>query len=385
VATKTPWPPVDGGRLLLWETLGALAAAGHAVSLVAPAPASGTAAAQSALAPRCRPFLVPPRRRPALVDGLVARLRRRPFTIVRHTRPEIAAEVERRLGAQPFDVAVAEQLQALSQLGPARRRGVPIVLRQQNVESDLWAGAAARGGRRAAWLRGEARRLVAWESRAVREVNLTLALSAPDAGRLRELAGGAAPVDWVAPPFPAALPAADHELPGAPPVVVLGSGGWSPNRDQARWFASEIWPAVRATRGGAILHLFGAERAAGDGIQWHGAPADSRQAFARGAVFTVPLRVGSGVRMKILEAWSRGVPVVATPQAASGLAAADGEELLLAGDGPSFAGAFGRLDAEPGLREAMVARGRSALRVRHDPAAVAAALVERLRAAAGAR
>jgi len=385
VATKTPWPPVDGGRLLLWETLGALAAAGHAVSLAAPAPASGAAAARSALEPRCRPFLVPPRRRPALLDGLVAGLRRRPFTIVRHTRPEIAAEVGRRLVAEPFDVAVAEQLQALAQLGPARRRGVPIVLRQQNVESDLWAGAAARGGWRAVWLRGEARRLAAWESRAVRDVSLALALSARDAGRLRELAGGAARVDWVAPPFPAALPSADHGLAGAPPVVVLGSGGWSPNRDQARWFARDIWPAVRAAHRGAILHLFGAERVAGDGILWHGAPSDSRQAFAPGAVFAVPLRVGSGVRMKILEAWSRGVPVLATPEAASGLAATDGEELLLAGDRQGFAGAVGRLQSEPGLRDALVARGRGALRARHDPGAVAAALVERLRAAAGAR
>ena len=48
VATKSPWPPVDGGRLLLWETLGALAAAGHDVTLVAPAPPAGLAEARAA-------------------------------------------------------------------------------------------------------------------------------------------------------------------------------------------------------------------------------------------------------------------------------------------------------------------------------------------------
>ncbi len=383
VATKSPWPPVDGGRLLLWETLGALAAAID-VALVAPEPPAAIGASRAALAARCRPFLVERRRRPAALAGVAARLRGRPLTIARHASREVAAEVERRLAAESFDIAVSEQLQSLPQLEPARRRGVPIVLRQQNVESDLWAGTAALGGPRAGWLRGEARRLAVWEGKALRQVAAALALSARDAERLRELGGGAGRVDWVAPPFPAELPAAEQRLPGEPAVVVLGSGGWSPNRDQARWFASAIWPAVRRARRGAVLHLFGEERVTGDGILWHGSPSDSREAFARGAVFAVPLRVGSGVRMKILEAWSRGVPVVATPEAAGGLAATDGGELLLARDGEEFAAAVGRIAAQVGLREGLVARGRAALRTRHDPAAVAGALAERLRAAVGA-
>jgi len=69
----------------------------------------------------------------------------------------------------------------------------------------------------------------------------------------------------------------------------------------------------------------------------HASPSDSSAVFAAEAVLVVPLRVASGVRMKILEAWARGIPVVTTPEAAAGLEAADGSELLLARDAIAFA------------------------------------------------
>ncbi|MBV8201808.1 MAG: glycosyltransferase, partial [Acidobacteria bacterium] len=119
----------------------------------------------------------------------------------------------------------------------------------------------------------------------------------------------------------------------------------------------------------------GGARDAGRGVTWHAAPADSAAAFARGSIHAVPLRFGSGVRMKVLEAWARGVPVVATPEGAAGLEASDGVELLVARDAAEFAAAFSRLRAEPGLAAALAAGGRAALRRRHDPAAVAKRLL----------
>ena len=78
--------------------------------------------------------------------------------------------------------------------------------------------------------------------------------------------------------------------------------------------------------------------------------------------------------MRILEAWARGLPVVATGAGAAGLGAQDGRELLLADTPAAFADAIARLHREPALAEALVVEGRARLRARHDPAAVAAAL-----------
>jgi glycosyltransferase involved in cell wall biosynthesis len=177
--------------------------------------------------------------------------------------------------------------------------------------------------------------------------------------------------------FPDLLAAAVPQLPGAPAVVVLGSQGWLPNEDSVGWFLAEVWPLTLAALPGAILHLFGAAPPGPlpAGVIVHPPPRESAEAFAPGSILAVPLRIGSGVRIKVLEAWARGVPVVGTPAALSGLEVEEGREALVAGDPQAFAAALGRLAGEPGLASRLVEEGRRARRERHDPARIAAELL----------
>lgn len=347
VATKSPWPPVDGGRLLLSLTLEGLERMG------------------------CRFTLVAPEARPVNPLLAVARSWRIPLALARHAQPAVRQEVERRLAAERFDLVHVEQLQALPQAEPALRRGVPVVLRAQNVESDLWAATAAlTSGWKGRLLAREARRLAKWEGEAVRRVAATLTLSEEDAARLRQLAGGGR-VRVVRAPFPELGPG-PSALAGDPPVVLLASRGWLPNEDSVRWFLGEVWPAVRAEVLGAVLHVFGGEP--GEGAVHHPSPRDSAEAFAPGSILAVPLRIGSGVRMKVLEAWARGVAVVGTSAAVSGLEVEDGREALVADDPAAFARAVARLRSEAGLAQRLIENGRRALRERHEPARVVADL-----------
>ncbi len=356
IATKSPWPPVDGGRLLLSLTLEGLAAAGCRTTLLAPSESpvsAGVAVTRS------------------LSGG-------GPLAITRHGQPALRREVERRLAAERFDLVHVEQLQALPQAEAAFRLGVPVVLREQNVESDLWAATAARTpGLKGRILGIEARRLARWEGEAVRRAAATLPLTAEDAARLSELARGGGRIRVVRAPFPD-LPPGSHRLAGDPPLVLLVSRGWLPNEDSVAWFLSEVWPAVRAEVPGTVLHIFGADprETPPPGAVHHPAPRDSAEAFAPGSILAVPLRIASGVRMKILEAWSRGVPVIGTPAAVSGLEAEDGRELLVAADPRAFARAVARLRREPGLAGRLVEEGRRARLERHDPARVVADLLE---------
>jgi hypothetical protein len=359
IATKSPWPPVDGGRLLLSLTLEGLAAAGCRTTLVAPPPSPVSAVTVGMAVAR------------SIFGG-------GPLAITRHGQPALRREVERRLAAERFDLVHVEQLQALPQAEPAFRLGVPVVLREQNVESDLWAATAARTpGSKGRILGIEARRLARWEGEAVRRAAATLPLTAEDAARLSELARGGGTIRVVRAPFPD-LPPGSHPLPGDPALVLLVSRGWLPNEDSVAWFLSEVWPAVRAEVPGTVLHVFGADprETPPPGAVHHPAPRDSAEAFAPGSILAVPLRIASGVRMKILEAWARGVPVIGTPAAVSGLAAEDGRELLVAADASSFARAVARLHREPGLAGRLVEEGRRARLERHDPARVVADLLD---------
>ena len=387
IATKPPVPPSDGGRLVAWLTLEALARAGVEITLVAPvAPGEDPARIQEELSAVCRPRLVPAAPGAPAAALLRSAAGSRPYAVARHALPAVGREVARLLAGGRFDAVHAEQVQAFAQAEPAQRAGLPVVLRAQNVESDLWAAVARLRRWAGPWLGREARRLARYEGESVRRAAATMALSERDAARLRELAGPGARLAPIPPPFPAELPAADSPLPGEPPLVLLGSGGWHPNRDGTRWFLAESWPAVRARVPSAVLHLFAAEgerpKQLPPGVEPHPPPADSRDAFAPGAVLVVPLRIASGVRMKILEAWARGVPVVASPEAAAGLEGRDGQDILLAEDGPGFAAGIGRIVSEPGLRERLLAAGRRTLAARHDPAGVSRQILEVYRLAA---
>lgn len=393
VATKLPWPPHDGGRLVQATTIEALAAAGVEITVVSPADPDTDLDRIAVGVPsgvRIEPVAVSPQGR--LATAARAILRNLPWTVAMHQRRAVRIRIAERIEAAGrdggFDVVHAEQIQAWPQTSPARRRGVPGVLRTQNVESDLWRAVAGMREipapvRRA--LRWESGRLRRWETKALRAADAVVALTRKDAERLASLAArsvGEIEIRPLSAIFPESLPPAQQELEGEPAAVLLGSGGWLPNRDARRWCLEELWPRVIRTLPGARLHVFGS-RVEGEGVASHPAPDDSREAFAPGSVLVVPLRIASGVRMKILEAWARGIPVLATPEAAAGLEVEDGRELLLFRDGEELTSALRRLRGEPDLVARLIACGRQRLARRHSAFHLAAELVRIYRSVTG--
>ena len=116
LATKCPWPPADGGRLLLLNTLQALRQAGHEVVLLAPAPREEgeREEAHRALAARCRLELVPVRYLPRWLDLVRALRARDPIVVVRHERPAIARRFLELVTRERFDLVQVEQVHAVA-------------------------------------------------------------------------------------------------------------------------------------------------------------------------------------------------------------------------------------------------------------------------------
>lgn len=364
VATKPAWPPTDGGRLVQAQTIEALVGLGHRVRVVAPArPPMGEV-------PTGVEFEWV--ESPSVGWGrvLLRRLSGEPLTLGRHRCGVVGAAVERHLGTA--DVVHVEQLQALAQVSGHR----PVVLRAQNVESDLWEAAGQFAGHSSSiWRRVafglEAARLRRAEGRLLGRPDRAVALTAPDAARLAQLSGRF--VGVVAAPFPAALPAGPS-LVGDPAVAILVGRGWAPNRLGADWFVREVWPIVLASRPAARLHLFGWEGSPGPSIESHLAPLDPAAAFPAGGVVVVPVQVASGVRMKILEAWARGVAVVSTTAGALGILAP--EAVSQGSSAAELAAALVDVASKPERRLELEAAGRRALRQHHDPTRVAGELVK---------
>ncbi len=386
VATKAPWPPVDGGRLVLWHTLQGLSRLGHRLILTAPVDPARFDLDEVAhnLQPFCEPHLVAAAPRSVAGSLLSAAFRAHPAGIARHLHPQVTRQVARLLTTEPVDVVAAEQLQAVPHVMAAvHGRPVPVVLRAHNVESILWRFSAAHRRRplRSAFLH-EARRLASWEGRSLGSVALTLSVSEMDVGPLEKLRGPTGgDIAYVPAPFPGALEPDPAPLPGAPSVAVLIAGGWLPARDATHHFMDRWWPETLRRMPDARLHVFGLPDGSSGrpGVTLHPPPGDSASAFPAEAIVALPFRHPTGVPVKCLEAWSRGLPIVASTETARALSAVDGEHLLTADRPDEVALALGRLMAEPGLRERLVSNGRALLACRHHPDRIAHQLTEHYR------
>jgi glycosyltransferase involved in cell wall biosynthesis len=373
LATRSPWPSTDGGRVLMARTLEGLHARGHAVTVVAPTSGDSQVTRPSD-GEWLRTILVPVRPRPLVPSVVRSLVRRHPGSVMRHDHPAVAGVVSELLPTEDFDIVHVEQLHALPHAAAAIACGVPVVLRAENVESDLWRDTAASQRRWRLLAEWEARKLARWEREALGRVAVTVAVTRKDADRLRRESPGSR-IEVVRAPMPAELPGGDRTLAGAPPIVLLSSR-WFPNRDGVTWFLRDIWPAVFARLPGARAHLFGHvdTSGAGPGVVPHPAPDDARTIFVAGSIFVVPLRIASGASVRILEAWARGVPVVATPTAAAGLDVQNGHALARARAPAEFTRAFTTLFESCHAVDRAIAAGREVLREHHDPARLAADL-----------
>ena len=149
-------------------------------------------------------------------------------------------------------------------------------------------------------------------------------------------------------------------------LVFSGAMDWRPNVDCMLYFLDEVWPLVLKTYPDSSLTIVGRRplrilrnRVAGaPAVTLTGTVEDVRPYIESATAYIVPLRVGGGSRLKILEAFSMHKPVVSTSVGAEGLEVLPGKDLLIADESRSFAAAIIRLFEDAGLRESLGSSGR---------------------------
>jgi glycosyltransferase involved in cell wall biosynthesis len=144
---------------------------------------------------------------------------------------------------------------------------------------------------------------------------------------------------------------------GSPPTLLFaGLLRYPPNIEAARWLAGEVAPRVRDRVPDLTVRLVGEHGPELDGlddpprVSLVGRVSDMDAELARADLVVVPVRYGSGTRVKILEAFAHRIPVVSTSVGAEGIGGTDGVHLLLGDDVPTLADAVARLLTEPDLR-----------------------------------
>jgi glycosyltransferase involved in cell wall biosynthesis len=298
-----------------------------------------------------------------------------PWRTVWFADPGIQAKLDELAAAQRFDVvAVEDSSMAVFRL-PA---GVPAVLTEHEVRRPRpLAPPPTRPAGWIDWAFGELdwRRWRGFQGTAWRRFDLIQAFGERDAAAISSLAPDLATRVRVNPFGLSPPPAAEPEREERGTLLFAGNFTHPPNRDAAHWLAREIMPIVLASKPRAHLRIVGSAPPAatlglaGDRVEVIADAPVMRPHLEAASVVLAPVRIGGGMRMKVLHAMAAGKPVITTLRGAEGYRGAPECPLVVADGAAAIARATIELIGDDEKRRALGRRGREFALDRHSPAA----------------
>ena len=364
-----PLPATEGGRIRVINLLKHLSPACH-ITLLAPKTFNSTSRDEQIIRDMGVDLVVAGDMPHLSIGSIRAVACGYPIPLAKYRLKTFAERLRRLIEEKKFDVVQFEMLHAGQYLPVLRRsslnRDTSSILIQHNIDSIVWTrlcrNASSPLRKLGAFIQSlEFRRL---ERRLCPMFDLCVCMSEQDAERLGR----------IAPDVRIEIVPNGVDLEYFRPredevrwnrIVYVGSMDWYPNEDAVLYFYERIWPIIRGEIPEAEFYVVGQYPGprvkaldSMDGVHVTGLVDDIRPYVASAAVFIVPLRIGGGTRLKILEALAMGKAVVSSGIGCEGLDLTDGEDLIVA-DGPEeFAGWVIRLMRDEAERERLARSGR---------------------------
>jgi glycosyltransferase involved in cell wall biosynthesis len=373
LTASLPFPATSGGALRAYSLIRAMTRLGHRVHLLA-FDEGGARWQDTPLAGLCASVrtVVPPQR--TMRDRITTLLLSRQADVARRLYSvAMAGALREVLARERFDLIQAEGIE-MAWLLPLTKQSQPTAKMSFdtfNAEYQLQRVIALIDAQEPlrwpvafySWL--QSRRIARFERDMGRLADLVIAVSPEDAAALGKLLP-----DKKIHVIPSAIAVEEYAITetrnlGSHAIVFTGKMDYRPNVDAALWFADEIFPRIRRRVPDAVFHIVGQQpherldRLRGiSGIEVSGFVRSVVPYLRGGAVYVAPLRMGSGTRLKLLEAMAAGSAIVATPIAAAGLLPDAKAAMRLAANAESFAETVSSLLGDPTTRRSL---GQTAL------------------------
>lgn len=312
----------------------------------------------------------------------------RPFSVIAHRSTALRSWVTEFIEREQADLVHYDTIG----LAPYRNiaETVPSVLTHHNIESQLMTRRAASDG----WAAGtyasmQSRKLRRYEARVSPLFDVNVVVSSVDEIELRSIAPGISTVV-----VPNGVDTS-YFVPGnesdAASVVWAGGMNMFANRDAVTYFVERIWPRICRERPDVVFHVIGqdappqlTEFAARDSrLKVHGFVEDVRSFIQQASVYVVPIRVGGGTRLKVLDALALGKPIVSTSIGCEGIDVTDGLNIRVADDPGDFAAAVVDLLSDTKQRRTLGSAARSLAESRYAWGPITDTLVGAYRHAIG--
>ena len=306
-----------------------------------------------------------------LTTLIAALFRKKPITVARYNIPAYRKKLQELLASEDFDLVHYEMFHTAQF---HTESDLPSVLSQQNVDSAIWHRLTdettnifyklAYWTQRNAFQRYE--RIISPKFDAL---TCTSDIDAAVFGQhcpddvVQVIPNGVDTTHFVP----------DYESADTAHLIYIGSMDWYPNEDAVSFFVDEVLPIIRNSVSDVKLTIVGGnpsewiQRLADmEGVVVTGRVPEIKPYFSAATVFVVPLRIGSGTRLKILEALAMGKAVVSTTVGAEGLSLQNGEEIMIADEPNHFADAVIHLLTDTELRKKIGENGRKRVEQDYD-------------------
>jgi polysaccharide biosynthesis protein PslH len=258
--------------------------------------------------------------------------------------------------------------------------GLPIVMVEHNVEAALLRRRVANESHflRRTYLARQADKLERYEAHVCRTASEIVAVSEVDAENIRAFAPKT-PVTVVPNGVDTEFFAPRNDTVDPAAMVYVGGLSWFPNYDAIDFFTKEVLQRIAAAQQNARLTVIGQVPSEKMLEPWRNEPRvkftglvdDIRPTVAAAGVYIVPLRIGGGTRLKILDAMAMGKAVVTTSVGCEGLEVVPGRDVLVADGAEAFANAVIRVMSDRALAAQLAAAGRACVERNYRWSAIA--------------
>ena len=307
------------------------------------------------------------------LGGLINLFSGRSYHIDRFDHSVIHNKLLELLSNQTYDVIQLESLFLGPYIKTIRRvTGSILSMRLHNIEHEVWSRVAHQEMRplRSMYLRLQSARLKVYETTTWSDLDLLIPISHVDNAKVEVLLAHSPSRKVVEVGMD--LPLFDVSLIPSRPLRLgfIGSMDWQPNILAMQWWRDQLWPALKAIHGNHVRFVLAGHHSSdgpwvGDDIEVMGRVGDVDDFFKAIDVMVVPIRSGSGVRIKILQAMATGIPVVSTTIGAEGILAESGNQILLANTRIEWTQAIGKLLSDGELYRRLSAQGYDYIRDNH--------------------
>ena len=375
LSIPVPFPPTDGGRIRILNVLKQIAQKNQIAFLALETTPTDHEGTEYLRHLGIEAHLVPQAPHPpplSLKTVVQAVIQKKPITVARYDFPAFRQKLRSLLNNNAFDLIHYAMLHTAQYRVDAN---LPTLLSQHNVDSHIWRRLCEQA-------KNPVRKFLFWtQTRAFERYERVMStgfdavtvVSEIDRARLRNICP-----DSTIEVIPNGVDIEQYQ-PNRPPeeeavLIYTGSMDWYPNEDAVCYFAADILPKIRARLDEAKSRQAGLpcvkfyivgksptdrvrKLAEQPGVIVTGCVEDIKPYMARASVYIVPLRIGGGTRLKILEALAMEKAIVSTTIGAEGLDLVNGEEIIVADDPNHFAAAVVQLMADKQMRQRIGEKG----------------------------